>query len=58
MQSLAVNDMTFDAWLREVAQIIGCEPRDVLEMFYQARSLLYEGGVSPREAADFIRINA
>jgi hypothetical protein len=43
-------------WLGEVASLLSVDPDVVLDAYYQAKELLYEGGASPREAADFIRL--
>ena len=48
--------MPFDIWLLQVASELGAEPEDILSL-YQVRELLYDAGASPKEAADFIRVN-
>lgn len=47
--------MNYETWLAEVARILGCEPEDVEDAFYNVRPLLYDARMSPMEAADFVR---
>lgn len=49
--------MSWEDWIQEVADILHVEPEEVVDAFYQVRELLYDAGASPREAADFIRVN-
>lgn len=52
------HPMPYEEWLAEVAQILGCAPEEVRDIFYQIRELLYDANASPMEAADFLRANA
>ena len=48
------HDARWQRWLDELATTLSVDPE---ELYYRTVELLYEGGASPREAADFIRIN-
>lgn len=52
-----MNSMTYDVWLAEVAELLDVGPADVEEAFSFTREMLYDSGVSPKEAADLIRLN-
>jgi hypothetical protein len=45
----------WEQWIAEVARILGCDEAEIMSVFYQTRELLYDGGASPMEAADWLR---
>ena len=53
-----IGGMSWERWLAEVAEILNMGPGDVLYYYVDTKSLLYDAGASPSEAADFIRQNA
>lgn len=52
--------MSWEEWIREVAEILDMTPQEVLYecAHCKPKEHLYEGGASPREAADWLRWNA
>ncbi len=46
--------MSWEQWLYAVAEELNCDPEEILEL-YRVRELLFDGGASPKEAADYIR---
>jgi hypothetical protein len=48
-------NMPYENWLAELAEILNLEPESLDEDFPQLRPLLYDGGLSPNEAADCLR---
>jgi hypothetical protein len=47
----------FDAWLRELGEILHTSPESLLGLHLDVKDLLFDGGASPAEAADFLRVN-
>lgn len=47
--------MPYSEWLHELADWLNEEPEAVEDAYPQLRALLYEAGMTPREAADCIR---
>jgi hypothetical protein len=53
-----MSSMPWELWIAKLENILGCDEAEIMSMFSQTRELLYDGGASPMEAADWLRAYA